>query len=255
MENGPFILEDDKPFKFVVNENAWNKEATVIYIDSPAGTGFSQCNLKQGCTFTDESIAEDNLKAILYLMEKKFPELSMNELYLAGESYAGITVPYLVKKIDYYNVKLNVTSKNPESDNILINLKGFILGNPITNFEFDTLPAFVEMTLYHGIIEEELYARLKKECTNREYFMFLSNQVYDIKFECLKEIIEFTNNLGMINKNNLYGKCYFERKPEVYSSPSLNRLFLADGINNEELLSRYYTIQDYAPWAFPLKTI
>lgn len=40
-ENGPFIIRhgEDRP---TLNEFAWNKHANLIYIEAPAGTGFSE---------------------------------------------------------------------------------------------------------------------------------------------------------------------------------------------------------------------
>ncbi len=43
-ENGPTFIEtssDDK-FKFVLNQFSWNKLSNVLYIESPAGVGFSK---------------------------------------------------------------------------------------------------------------------------------------------------------------------------------------------------------------------
>ena len=45
--------------------------------------------------FTDESTAEENLFA-LNQWYKKFSNFQKNDLYISGESYAGIYVPTLV---------------------------------------------------------------------------------------------------------------------------------------------------------------
>ena len=41
-EHGPYILPDGQT-KFVKNEYSWNREANVIYIEAPAGVGYSYC--------------------------------------------------------------------------------------------------------------------------------------------------------------------------------------------------------------------
>lgn len=41
-ENGPFLISDKNPSAgFVASDYAWNKEANVLYVDQPAGIGFS----------------------------------------------------------------------------------------------------------------------------------------------------------------------------------------------------------------------
>ena len=95
-EHGPYVLEDGAT-TFVKNKFAWNNEATVIYIESPATVGYSQC--KSGCTFSDETSADDNLVAVLGIL-KKYSDLQTNDLYISGESYAGIYVPFLVSRLD-----------------------------------------------------------------------------------------------------------------------------------------------------------
>lgn len=40
-ENGPFIFPPGK-HTFVINENAWNRKANLLYLEAPAGVGFSE---------------------------------------------------------------------------------------------------------------------------------------------------------------------------------------------------------------------
>jgi len=64
----------------------------MVFLESPAGVGFSYCETAAGCAHTDTSSAVDNLAAVVDFYSK-FPELSANELWIAGESYAGIYIP------------------------------------------------------------------------------------------------------------------------------------------------------------------
>lgn len=84
--------------------------------------GFSQSYRNN--TYSDETATVDNLKAILKFYEK-FPELKKNELYISGESYAGVYVPFLSKAIVDYN--------RLPSRQLNINLKGFLVNNACTD--------------------------------------------------------------------------------------------------------------------------
>ena len=100
-EHGPYVVEDEEDI-FHRNEYSWNREANMLYIESPAGVGFSYCDDKYLCEFTDETSADDNLVSLLAFFGK-FPEYKSNELYLSGESYAGFYIPFLAYRIDIYN--------------------------------------------------------------------------------------------------------------------------------------------------------
>jgi cathepsin A (carboxypeptidase C) len=97
-EHGPYSLADGA-LNFTQNDFSWNKQATVIYIESPAGVGFSYCPGDDCKVYNDNSTADDNLQAVLGVLGK-FPELQKNPLFISGESYAGIYVPMLVDRID-----------------------------------------------------------------------------------------------------------------------------------------------------------
>lgn len=88
---------------FHYNDYSWNLEASMLYIESPGGVGYSTCGSRAECTFDDDTSATDNLNAILYFFNTLFPEFVANDLYISGESYAGIYVPYVVNQIDTYN--------------------------------------------------------------------------------------------------------------------------------------------------------
>lgn len=72
-EHGPYAMEDGET-TWHVNDWSWNKEANVLYIESPGGVGYSYCHGRTDCTYTDDSSSDDNLEAILYWFETKFPE-------------------------------------------------------------------------------------------------------------------------------------------------------------------------------------
>ena len=92
----------DGATNFTFNDWSWNNNANVIYIEMPAGVGFSICGDPKECNFDDNNSADDNLQAIVYLFQNKFTALQNNSLYISGESYAGIYVPQLALRIDRY---------------------------------------------------------------------------------------------------------------------------------------------------------
>jgi carboxypeptidase C (cathepsin A) len=51
-EHGPYALEDGAT-NFTKNAYSWNKQATVIYIEAPAGVGYSLCPILSECVFND----------------------------------------------------------------------------------------------------------------------------------------------------------------------------------------------------------
>lgn len=69
----------------------------MFYLESPANVGFSLCPDWTECQWTDDNTATDNLQAVLNLLQVKFPDIMDNDLYIAGESYAGIYVPKVVE--------------------------------------------------------------------------------------------------------------------------------------------------------------
>jgi len=127
----------------------------MVYIESPAGVGYNEGSFFS-MKWDDESVSYDNLNSTVEFF-RRFPELREKELYLSGESYAGIYVPYLALRILEWN------DLHPEEP---INLKGIMIGNGVTHWQYDTAPALVEMAYAHGLIGFELQEKIKShpEC-------------------------------------------------------------------------------------------
>lgn len=120
-EHGPFIFPDNATDN-IHNAWSWNKFASVIYLESPPGVGFSTTT---NYTFGDNSTASANLAAVRAFFDL-FDSYNKLDFYISGESYAGIYVPTLAYWIDQYNS--NSTKTGPK-----INLKGILVGNGATS--------------------------------------------------------------------------------------------------------------------------
>ena len=71
MEAGPVVTEKFGN-KFELNKYAWNNNANIIFLESPAGVGFS-INKDATYNFDDPTVAKENLNAFINFFED-FPQ-------------------------------------------------------------------------------------------------------------------------------------------------------------------------------------
>lgn len=130
-ELGPLILSDESlqtstyektgiPTP-LYNPYSWTRLGSIVIFDQPAPVGFSYCNDvtdSQNCgdiSWTDE-LTSANAYLALQGFYERFPCLASKDLYLMGESYAGIYIPTLARRI-------------MEDDSSTIPLVGFAVGD------------------------------------------------------------------------------------------------------------------------------
>lgn len=147
-ENGPFVVAQDLSVE--VNPYSWNRKVNLVWLESPAGVGFSG-PVQDPSYYNDDTVAARAYEFI-DLFFAKFPELQGREFYITGESYAGIYIPYLV------NLLVNKPIEG-------VSLKGFAIGNPYTDAEIDG-NAYIDYYYTHGMISLENYRALNKACAN-----------------------------------------------------------------------------------------
>lgn len=113
-ENGPFLINGTATPK--LNPYGWNSNANLLYIDQPAGTGFSYVTSPLGYVTNERQIATELWELIrqFYALYPKYKDL---DLYIIGESYAGHYVPATGQVIVESN---SIYAKN---------LKGIGIGN------------------------------------------------------------------------------------------------------------------------------
>ncbi|KAI5784609.1 pheromone-processing carboxypeptidase KEX1 [Geopyxis carbonaria] len=117
MEVGPYRLKDEKTL--IHNEGSWHEFANLLFVDQPVGTGFSYVSTDHGLHELDEMA--DHMMKFLDKFFTLFPEYEADDIYIAGESYAGQYIPYIAEAI----LKRN---KDAAKDR-LWNLKGLLIGN------------------------------------------------------------------------------------------------------------------------------
>ncbi|KAL5995230.1 calponin [Asimina triloba] len=116
-ELGPFrVMSDGKTL--YRNEFSWNNVANVLFLESPAGVGFSYSNTTSDYDACgDAATAKDSFVFLVNWLER-FPEYKTRDFYVAGESYAGHYVPQLAHTI---------LERNELHNKTYLNLKGIMV--------------------------------------------------------------------------------------------------------------------------------
>jgi carboxypeptidase C (cathepsin A) len=89
-EHGPYFI--DRNGTLSPNDFSWNNLANMLYIEQPAGVGFSYSDTETDHVTGDAQAASDNYVFILEFL-KRFPERRSNPFYISSESYGGHYMP------------------------------------------------------------------------------------------------------------------------------------------------------------------
>ncbi|KAH6757944.1 serine carboxypeptidase-like 33 [Perilla frutescens var. hirtella] len=162
------------------NQYSWNKEANLLFLESPIGVGFSYSNTSSDFTKIDDKfVAEDAYNFIVKWLEK-FPQFKDHEFFISGESYAGHYVPQLAEVVFDRNKNGH---KYP-----YINLKGFIVGNPETNDYYD-YKGLLEYAWSHSVVSDQEYDKAKQACDFKlENWSSGCNSAMSVVFDLYNEI-------------------------------------------------------------------
>jgi len=149
-EFGPFIFEKDGILS--KNPNTWNQVANILYVEQPAGVGFSYYTDDSDKIVGDDRAAVDNYQLIQEFF-RRFPERVTNPFYIASESYGGHYIPHLAKEI--------LDQNTDES----INFRGFMIGNPYVD-PFSNDVTMIQTYYMHGLIALPLFQQWEMHCTD-----------------------------------------------------------------------------------------
>ena len=189
MEHGTCVWDGLDPNELPHNnEYSWNAKANVLYIENPAGVGF---NVGYQGEYLDDEIAGDQEEAFILNWFNEFPEFKANDLYITGESYGGIYVPYLAYRLH----EDGLTTKSGGD----IKLVGIAVGNGVTDWSVDGTPAYVEMSWYHGLIPRTL-----KETIDKNDCQFRDVGEKPLSSECKKAFKEWETFVEGINVYDVY---------------------------------------------------
>ncbi|EDV22249.1 Lysosomal protective protein [Trichoplax sp. H2] len=197
-EHGPFHVSDN--LQVHLREYTWNRLANMLYIESPAGVGFSY-NKYTRYRLNDSATAETNLVALQEFF-RRFPTFKKNDFYITGESFASVYLSTLAVQL----------MKDPS-----IKLKGIAIGNGILDYAMN-FNSLVYFAYYHGYFSTQLYQNLIKACCVGDICKFYesTNTTCKTLYQKLFNLVFF----GGLNRYDLYQDCVY--KSYKYSQNSIN---------------------------------
>ncbi|XP_042426219.1 serine carboxypeptidase II-3-like [Zingiber officinale] len=199
-ELGPFrVMSDGKTL--YRNPYAWNEVVNVLFLESPAGVGFSYSNTTSDYAKSgDHRTATDALVFLVNWFER-FPEYKGRDFFITGESYAGHYVPQLAHAILHHK-------------DCLINLKGIAIGNAVINKETDNKGTFYYFWT-HALIADETIHAIHKFCN-------FSSDARQTAPKCDSALDEASLDVEKLDVYNIYAPlCFSSGVTPTPKSPSI----------------------------------
>jgi len=193
-ENGPFKLLDNGSIGF--SDLSWNRIANVLYVETPAGVGFSYSNDKNDYNTNDAKAALDNYVFVKNFLEM-YPQYKGRSLWLTGESYAGVYIPMLAQYL------LSDTIIKPS-------FKGLMAGNPVINCPTavnDYLSISFDLLYNHGLVSYSLYNQFaSNNCfANNSGARQICNNIYNNMIDQIGVIYQqASDNFPSLDPDDLY---------------------------------------------------
>ncbi|KAF8659838.1 hypothetical protein AX16_001723 [Volvariella volvacea WC 439] len=149
-ENGPIRIGGD--YSILPNNYSWDRLADYFWVDQPVGVGYSTAD-EDGYVADEDQVGVDFM-GFLGNLVKVFPSLATRPLYLTGESYAGMYIPYILKA--YFNME-----EPPVRIAKIVIGDGTITDGPV----FELLPAFSVVETFPQLIgyDVDVYEYLKEQ--------------------------------------------------------------------------------------------
>ncbi|KAL8255113.1 hypothetical protein R6Q59_033334 [Mikania micrantha] len=168
-----------------LNPNSWSKTANVLYVDLPAGTGFSYATTYEAWKSSDSILAQQSYKFLIKWLEEH-PRFLSNPLYITGISYMGILVPV---------VTLEVYKGNERGDQQQLNIKGSVIVSPLTD-KFSDFNSRFEFAHRLALISDDIYETTKAACRGNYVYNDPENALCA---NCLQRVDECTSRINAGN--------------------------------------------------------
>ncbi|URD95772.1 serine carboxypeptidase-like [Musa troglodytarum] len=166
---------------------SWTKVSNMIFLDSPVGSGFSFSRHVESYYDGGDISWSQYVYAFLIKWLVDHPKFLANPLYIAGDSYAGKIVPIVAQQV------LNgiEAEKRP-----LLNLQGYVIGNPFTGEKID-LNARVPFAHGMGIISDDFFKLIQRSCAGQDYRSPIDSQC-EMCFDTFDEILSEINRYNIL---------------------------------------------------------
>jgi len=188
LEQGPYHLN----MNLTMTENpfTWNKNYHMLYIDQPAGVGFSF--VENGKYVTNEEQMAAELYTGLVDFFRGFPQFKKNDFYVFGESYGGKYVP----SISYYILQQNLLVNSSQR----INLKGMGVGDGLTD-PINQVQTYADYSYANGLVDEkqkkviENLQQIAIQKIMREDWVNASTAICDV----FLQVLEYSGNPNVLD--------------------------------------------------------
>ncbi|ORY62994.1 pheromone-processing carboxypeptidase KEX1 [Pseudomassariella vexata] len=213
MEIGPYRMKDADTLQY--NNGSWNEYANLLFVDNPVGTGYSYVDTNSYIHELDEMA--DQFVLFLEKWYTLFPQYENDDIYIAGESYAGQHIPYIAKAMLARN-------KKPGTKHVW-NLKGVLIGNgwisPVEQYD-----SYLAFGYEKGIIKKgsDVSKQLESQyrTCQKEMASFGSKEVDNAACESvLQEMLRLTQTMGPDGKKQCINM-YDVRLTDEYPSCGMN---------------------------------